>query len=56
MPTGVATSQLARAGGVGLALARRELAALAAQGTLRRTGRGRAVRYVKDPAPQEGRL
>ena len=54
-PTGVATSQLARAAGVGLALARRELAALAAQGTLRRTGRGRAIRYVKNRAHQEER-
>jgi DNA-binding NtrC family response regulator len=44
---GVSTGQLARAAGVGLALARRELGALAARGDLRRTGRGRAVRYVR---------
>jgi hypothetical protein len=44
---GVSTGQLARAAGVGLALARRELGALAARGELRRTGRGRAVRYVR---------
>jgi DNA-binding NtrC family response regulator len=44
---GVSTGQLARAAGVGLALARRELRALAARGELRRTGGGRAVRYVR---------
>jgi DNA-binding NtrC family response regulator len=45
--SGVSTGQLARAAGVGLALARRELGALVARGDLRRTGRGRAVRYVR---------
>jgi DNA-binding NtrC family response regulator len=54
-PMGVSTSQLVRAAGVGLALARRELAALAAQGMLRRTGRGRAIRYVKNRAHGEER-
>jgi DNA-binding NtrC family response regulator len=45
-PDGVATRELARAAGTGLALARRELGALVAQGRLRRVGRGRAVHYV----------
>ena len=44
---GVSTSELARAAGVGLALARRELGALVSAGALRRTGAGRAVRYVR---------
>jgi DNA-binding NtrC family response regulator len=44
---GVSTGRLARAAGVGLALARRELGALVAEGALRRTGAGRAVRYVR---------
>ena len=44
---GVSTGRLARAAGVGLSLARRELGALVAAGTLRRTGAGRAVRYVR---------
>ncbi len=39
--------ELARAAGVGLSLARRELGALVAAGELRRTGRGRAIRYVR---------
>jgi DNA-binding NtrC family response regulator len=46
-PAGVSTSQLARATGVGLTLAREELGALTAAGALRRTGTGRAVRYVR---------
>jgi DNA-binding NtrC family response regulator len=46
-PSGVATGELARAAGVGLALARRELGQLVARGELRRIGRGRAVRYVR---------
>jgi two-component system response regulator HupR/HoxA len=46
-PSGVATGELARAAGVGLALARRELGTLVARGELRRIGRGRAVRYVR---------
>ena len=46
-PAGVSTSQLARATGVGLTHAREELAALTAAGALRRTGTGRAVRYVR---------
>jgi DNA-binding NtrC family response regulator len=46
-PDGVSTSELARAAGVGLTLARAELGALAAAGALRRTGAGRAVRYVR---------
>ena len=46
-PTGVSTSELARAAGVGLTLARGELAELAAAGALRRTGTGRAVRYIR---------
>ena len=45
--SGVSTGELARAAGVGLALARRELGALVAAGAFRRTGRGRAVRYVR---------
>src|SRR5262245_15430518 len=49
-PSGVSAGQLARAAGVALAPARRELAALTAQGRIRRTGRGRAIRYV---TPQE---
>ena len=44
---GVSTSELARAASVGLALARRELGALVSAGALRRTGAGRAVRYVR---------
>ena len=44
---GVSTSQLARAAGVGLTVAREALRALAAAGALRRTGTGRAVRYVR---------
>ena len=44
---GVSTSQLARATGVGLTLAREELGALTAGGVLRRIGTGRAVRYVR---------
>ena len=44
---GCRPSELARAAGVGLALARRELGALVAAGALRRTGAGRAVRYVR---------
>ena len=44
---GVSTGQLARAAGVGLSLARRELGVLVARGDLSRTGRGRAVRYVR---------
>jgi DNA-binding NtrC family response regulator len=44
---GVSTGELARAAGVGLSLARRALAALVAAGDLRRTGCGRAVRYVR---------
>jgi DNA-binding NtrC family response regulator len=44
--TGVSTSEFARAARVGLTLAREELGALAAAGALRRTGTGRAVRYV----------
>jgi two-component system response regulator HupR/HoxA len=44
---GVSTGELARAAGVGLSLARRELGALVGRGELRRTGRGRAVRYVR---------
>jgi DNA-binding NtrC family response regulator len=43
---GVATRELARAAGTGLARARRELGGLVAQGRLRRVGRGRAARYV----------
>jgi DNA-binding NtrC family response regulator len=43
---GVATRELARAAGTGLALARRELGGLVAQGRLRRVGHGRAVHYV----------
>ncbi len=46
-PAGVSTSQLARATGVGLTLAREELGALTAGGVLRRIGTGRAVRYVR---------
>jgi two-component system response regulator HupR/HoxA len=46
-PSGVSTGEFARAAGVGLTLARRELGALVARGELRRTGRGRAVRYVR---------
>ena len=46
-PAGVSTSQLARATGVGLTLAREELGALTAAGALRRIGTGRAVRYVR---------
>jgi hypothetical protein len=46
-PVGVSTRELARAAGVGLTTAREELGALAAAGMLRRTGRGRAVRYVR---------
>jgi DNA-binding NtrC family response regulator len=42
---GVSTGELARAAGVGLSLARRELGALVTRGELQRTGRGRAVRY-----------
>jgi hypothetical protein len=41
----VSTGELARAAGVGLSLARRELGALVTRGELQRTGRGRAVRY-----------
>jgi DNA-binding NtrC family response regulator len=44
---GVSTGQLARAAGVGLALARRELGALVARGDLRRIGAGHTVRYVR---------
>ena len=44
---GVSTGRLARTAGVGLSLARRELGALVAAGALRRTGAGRAVRYVR---------
>jgi two-component system, NtrC family, response regulator HydG len=44
---GVSTGELARAAGVGLTLARRELGALVTRGELRRTGRGRAVRYAR---------
>jgi DNA-binding NtrC family response regulator len=47
MSSGVSTGELARAAGVGLSLARRELGALVAGGELQRTGRGRAVRYVR---------
>jgi DNA-binding NtrC family response regulator len=43
---GVATRQFARAAGTGRTLARRELGRLVQQGSLRRRGRGRAVRYV----------
>jgi DNA-binding NtrC family response regulator len=43
---GVATRELAQAARTGLALARRELGALVAQGRLRRVGHGRAVHYV----------
>jgi DNA-binding NtrC family response regulator len=43
---GVATRELAQAARTGLALARRELGALVAEGRLRRVGRGRAVHYV----------
>ena len=43
---GVATRELARAAGTGLAWARRELGGLVAQGRLRRVGRGRAAHYV----------
>jgi DNA-binding IclR family transcriptional regulator len=46
-PPGVSTGELARAAGMGLSLARRELGALVAVGDLRRIGRGRAVRYVR---------
>ena len=46
-PSGVATGEFARVVDVGLSLARRELGALVAAGDLRRTGRGRAVRYVR---------
>jgi DNA-binding NtrC family response regulator len=46
-PTGVSTGELARATGVGLSLARRELRALVRTGDLQRTGAGRAVRYVR---------
>jgi DNA-binding NtrC family response regulator len=42
---GVSTGELARAARISLALARRELRALVAEGVLRRTGAGRAVRY-----------
>ena len=45
-PAGVSTSRFARATGIGLTLAREELGTLAAAGALRRTGTGRAVRYV----------
>jgi DNA-binding NtrC family response regulator len=45
--TGVSTSELARAAGVGLTVARTELGTLVAGGALRRTGAGRAVRYVQ---------
>jgi DNA-binding NtrC family response regulator len=44
---GVSTGELARAAGVGLSLARRELGALVTRGELQRTGRGRAVRYAR---------
>jgi DNA-binding NtrC family response regulator len=52
---GVATKELARAAGVGLALARRELGALVEQGKLRRMGRGRAIRYVRHTTQEETR-
>jgi DNA-binding NtrC family response regulator len=44
---GVSTGELARAAGVGLSLARRELGALVTRGELQRIGRGRAVRYAR---------
>jgi two-component system, NtrC family, response regulator PilR len=46
-PWGVSTGELARAADVGVTLARQELGALATRGELRRTGRGRSVRYVR---------
>jgi DNA-binding NtrC family response regulator len=46
-PTGVSTSELARAAGVGLTVARETLGALVATGALRRIGSGRTVRYVR---------
>jgi two-component system response regulator GlrR len=54
-PTGVSTSQFARAAGLGLTRAREALSALVAAGTLRRTGRGRAIRYIRLPALGEDR-
>jgi two-component system, NtrC family, response regulator HydG len=51
-PTGVSTSELARTGGMGLALARRDLGRLLAAGMVRRTGSGRMMRYVRSgPEP-----
>jgi DNA-binding NtrC family response regulator len=52
---GVATRELARGAGIGVALARRELSALVEQDALRRTGRGRAVRYVRHSTQEESR-
>jgi two-component system response regulator GlrR len=46
-PAGVSTGEFARVTGVGLTRARAQLRALVSAGVLQRTGRGRAVRYVR---------